>query len=52
MKMDPGAIPNFDRVPKQDLLTPELGFLVAAELGVFSRKSVVGYISFRSEGSL
>ena len=30
--MAPGAIPNPDRVPKEELLSPGLGFLVAAEL--------------------
>ena len=28
----PGAIPNPGRVPEQELLSPELGFLVAAAL--------------------
>ena len=32
MEMAPGAIPRPGRVPKQRLLSPELGFLVAAEL--------------------
>ena len=32
MEMAPGAIPRPGKVPKQRLLSPELGFLVAAEL--------------------
>ena len=36
MKMAPRAIPNPGRVLEQELLSPELGFLVAAELGNFS----------------
>ena len=36
MQMAPGAIPRPGRVPKQRLLSPELGFLVAAELRNFS----------------
>ena len=32
MEMAPGAIPRPGRVPEQRLLSPELGFLVAAEL--------------------
>ena len=32
MEMTPGAIPRPGRVPEQRLLSPELGFLVAAEL--------------------
>ena len=35
MKMTPGAIPNPGRVPEQELLSLELGFLVAAELENF-----------------
>ena len=38
MKMTLGAIPNPGRVSEQELLSPELGFLVAAELGNFSRE--------------
>ena len=32
MEMAPGVIPRPGKVPKQRLLSPELGFLVAAEL--------------------
>ena len=32
MEMAPGAIPRPGKVSKQRLLSPELGFLVAAEL--------------------
>ena len=32
MKMVPGVIPNPDRVSEQELLSPELGFLVATAL--------------------
>ena len=41
MKMAPGAIPNPGRVPKQELLSPELGFLVAAALGCVSGENPV-----------
>ena len=40
MKMASGAIPNPGRVPEKELLSPELGFLVAAELGNFSGEIV------------
>ena len=33
MKMAPGALPRPGRVPKQRLLSPELGFRMAAEHG-------------------
>ena len=33
MKMAPGALPRPGRVPEQKLLSPELGFWMAAELG-------------------
>ena len=36
MKMAPGAIPNPGRVPKHELLSPELWLLVVVELGYFS----------------
>ena len=42
MKMAPGALPHPGRVPEQRLLSPELGFLVAAELGRVSRKILQG----------
>ena len=48
MKMAPWAIPNPDRVPKHELLSPELGFLVAAELGNFSGEIDRGSDVFRS----
>ena len=35
MEMAPGAIPRPGRVPKQRLLSPELGFRMAAELWNF-----------------
>ena len=40
MKMAPGAIPNPDRVPEQELLSPELGFLVAVALGYVSGENL------------
>ena len=40
MKMAPGAILNPGRVPAQELQSPELGFLVAAELGCVSREKL------------
>jgi hypothetical protein len=40
MEMAPGAIPRPGKVPKQRLLSPELGFLVAAELWNFSGEIV------------
>ena len=36
MEMAPGAIPRPGRVPEQRLLSPELGFQMAAELRNFS----------------
>ena len=36
MEMAPGAIPRPGKVPKQRLLSPELGFRLAAELWNFS----------------
>ena len=38
--MAPGINPRPDRVPEQDLLTPELGFLVAAELRCVSGENL------------
>jgi hypothetical protein len=38
MKMAPGALPRPGRVPEQRLLSPELGFWMAAELGRVSGK--------------
>jgi hypothetical protein len=40
MEMAPGAIPRPGKVPKQRLLSPELGFWMAAELWNFSGKIV------------
>ena len=48
MKMAPEVIPRPGRVPEQELLSPELGFLVAAELGGVSGKSLPGSGVFRS----
>ena len=48
MEMAPGAIPRPGRVPKQRLLSPELGFFVAAELRNSSGEIVDSSVSFRS----
>ena len=48
MEMAPGAIPRPGRVPKQRLLSPELGFWMAAELWNFSGEIVDCSVSFRS----
>ena len=40
MEMAPGALPRPGRVPEQRLLSPELGFRMAAELGVVSGRIV------------
>ena len=40
MKMAPGALPRPGRVPEQRLLSPELGFRMAAELWNFSGEMV------------
>ena len=40
MEMAPGAIPRPGKVPKQRLMSPELGFLVAAALRSFSGEIV------------
>ena len=50
MEMAPGAIPRLGKVPKQRLLSPELGFLVAAELWNFSREIVDSFRVFASGG--
>ena len=42
MKMSPGAFPRPGRVPEQRLMSPKLGFLVAAELGRVSGKILRG----------
>jgi len=42
MKMAPEVDPRPGRVPEQELLTPELGFWMAAELGSFSGKFLRG----------
>ena len=47
MKMAPGAIPNPGRVPEQELLSPESGFLVAVELRCVSEEYDQGSIIFR-----
>ena len=39
-EMAPGAIPNPDRVPEQELLSPGLGFLVASELRCVSGENL------------
>ena len=38
MEMAPGALPRPGRVPEQRLLSPELGFWMAAEIRVVFRK--------------
>ena len=43
MEMAPGVNPRPGRVPEQELLTPELGFWMAAELGSFSGKFLRGF---------
>ena len=48
MEMAPGAIPRPGKVPKQRLLSPELGFRMAAELWNFSGEIVDPPVSFRS----
>ena len=48
MEMTPGAIPRPGRVPKQRLLSPELGFLVAAELRNSSGEIVDLFRVFRA----
>ena len=50
MKMTPGEIPNPGRVPEQELLSPELGFLVATELGNFSGEIDQGSSVLGQEG--
>ena len=40
MEMAPGALPRPGKVPKQRLLSPELGFWMAAELWNFSGEIV------------
>ena len=52
MKMVPGALPRPDRVPEQELLSPELGFSMAAELRCISGKMVGGSSVFRVLGIL
>ena len=52
MKMAPVVNPRPDRVPEQEQSDPRNLLAMAAALGVFSRKSVVGPVSFRSGGSL
>ena len=42
MKMAPGALLHLGRVPEQRLLSPELGFWMAAELGCVSGKILRG----------
>ena len=49
MEMAPGAIPRPGRVPKQRLLSPELGFLVAAELRNSSGEIVDSFRVFTVE---
>ena len=49
MEMAPGALPRPDRVPKQRLLSPELGFLVAAELRNSSGEIVDSFRVFTAE---
>ena len=48
MKMAPGAIPNPGRVPEQELLSPEIGFLVVSELRCVSREYDQDSSVFRS----
>ena len=48
MKMAPGAIPNPGRVPEQELLSLELGFLVATALGCVSGENLRCTDVFRS----
>ena len=42
MKMAPEVDPRFGRVPEQELLSPELGFRIAAELCCVSGKILRG----------
>jgi len=46
MEMAPGALPRPDRVSEQRLMSPELGFLVAAELRSFSGEIVDSFRVF------
>ena len=48
MEMAPGALPRPGKVPKQRLLSPELGFLVAVELRSFSGEIDDCFVSFMS----
>ena len=50
MEMAPGAIPHPGKVPKQRLLSPELGFRMAAELRNFLWNSDWVFRVFASEG--
>ena len=50
MEMAPGAIPRPGKVPKQRLLSPELGFRMAAELWNFSGEIVQALRVFASGG--
>ena len=52
MKMAPGAIPNPGRVPEQELMSPGLGFLVAAELRCVSGENLRCSLIFRSGANI
>ena len=49
---DSEAIPNSDRAPEQELLSPELGFLVAAALRCVSGEKLRCSSIFRSVANI